>query len=350
MDLLILLVERQGELVSRDEIAGRLWGQDVFVDIEHGINTAVRKVRMALRDDPEKPRFIETVVGKGYRFAVPVTCGNGAAPVAESEEPQSAPSVISNTAAGAVAQQKAQKDRKSLLIAAGVVLILAVAVGLSLRYRSARPPAASRIRSLAVLPLKNLSGDPSQEYVADGLTEALIGRLSAIHDLRVISRTSVMRFKDAQLSIPEIAKTLQADAVVEGSVVREGNRIRVTAQLIRGPSDEHFWSETYDRELPDVLSLESDVAQAIAQKVEVTITGEEKLRITASHSVLPEAYENYLKGRSLLHNSNSRAETEKSIRYFEEAIRKDPAFAPAYVGLGLAHDALGTVVMGGGGS
>jgi len=203
------------------------------------------------------------------------------------------------------------------------------------------------IKSLVVLPLKNLSGDPAQEYLADGMTEALVSRLSGIHDLRVISRTSSMRLKNSNLSVAEIANALQTDVVVEGSVIREGNRIRVTAQLIRGTTDEHFWSETYDRELPDVLALQSDVAQAIARKVEVTVTGKEEQRLIASHTVLPEAYESFLKGRFSLRNTNTRAGIEKSIRYFEEAIAKDPAFAPAYVDMARAHDALGTIIMGG---
>ena len=205
---------------------------------------------------------------------------------------------------------------------------------------------APKIKSLAVLPLKNLSGDPTQEYLADGMTEALIGRLARIHDLRVISRTSVMHYKDTQLSMPEIARTLRVDALVEGSVIREGNRIRVHAQLIRGATDEHFWSETYDRELRDVLALESDVAQSIAGKVEVTVTGEERERLTAVRSVPPEVYESYLKGRFALDKSNRRGDVEESIRYFEQGIKIDPTFAPAYVGLADAYDRLATVFIG----
>ena len=156
-----------------------------------------------------------------------------------------------------------------------------------------------------------------------------------------------MRLKNSNLSVPEIANALQVDVIVEGSVIRDDNRIRVTAQLIRGTTDEHFWSETYDRELPDVLALQSDVAQAIARKVKVTVTGKEEQRLTASHTVLPEAYESYLKGLSSLSNSNTQAGIEKSIPYFEEAIRKDPAFAPAYIGLADAHAELDTVIVGG---
>ena len=230
------------------------------------------------------------------------------------------------------------------LLAGGVVLVgLLAAAYLTTRSRvvnATRP----KIQSLAVLPLKNLSGDPTQEYLADGMTEAFIGRLSDIRDLRVISRTSVMRFKDAQLSVPEIAKTLQVDALVEGSVIREGNRIRVHAQLIRCATDEHFWSETYDRELKDVLALQSEVAQAIARKVEVTVTGAERARLVAARQVSPEVYESYLKGA--FSESYSRIGVEQSIAYFEDAIRKDPTFAPAYLGLAGAYDALGSPGIG----
>ena len=203
-----------------------------------------------------------------------------------------------------------------------------------------------KIKSLAVLPLKNLSGDQAQEYIADGMTEALIGRLSGIHDLRVISRTSVMRFKNTQLSVPEIARTLGVDALVEGSVMREGSRIRVHAQLIRGATDEHFWSEAYDRELGDVLALESEVAQSIAKKVEVTVSGEEHARLTAARPISPEVYESYLKGRFTLDKSNSRRGIDESIGYFEEAIKSDPTFAPAYAGLASAHSELSINFMG----
>ena len=189
-----------------------------------------------------------------------------------------------------------RRTRLWFALAAVLCVCLAAAVWLVLRHRSTatREPA---IRSLAVLPLRNLSGDPAQEYLADGITEALIGRLSNIHDLRVISHTSVMRFKNPQVSVPEIARTLGVDAVVEGSVIKEGDRIRVTAQLIRGATDAHFWSETYDREMRDALTLESELAQSIAEKVEVTVTGEELQRLSSARPVAPEVYESYLKGR-----------------------------------------------------
>lgn len=168
-----------------------------------------------------------------------------------------------------------------------------------------------------MLPLKNLSGDPTQEYLADGMTESLIGRLSLIRGLRVISRTSVMGFKDTHLSLPEIAKTLHVDAIVEGSVVRQNDRIRIYAQLIRAQTDEHFWSETYDRELRDALTLQSEVAQSIAQKVEVTVTGEERVRLVAARYVAPEVYESYLKGQFALAKSTDKISLEESIGHLK---------------------------------
>jgi TolB-like protein/Tfp pilus assembly protein PilF len=236
--------------------------------------------------------------------------------------------------------------RARWLIVGAIAVVALLGVGYVMLRSRAGDVTQARIKSLAVLPLTNLSGDPTQEYLADGMTEALISRLSRIHDLRVISRTSVMRFKDSQLSVPEIAKTLRVDAIVEGSVIREGSRIRVNAQLIRGATDEHFWSEAYDRELRDVLALQSEVAQAIAGKVQATVTGEERNRLTMARSVSPEVYENYLKGRFASDRSNNKAGIEESIGYFEEAINGDPTFAPAYVGLATAYDELSAVFFG----
>lgn len=243
--------------------------------------------------------------------------------------------------------RRAMPPARLWLALAGVAVLAVLAVAYIMSRGRTDNAARPQIKSLAVLPLKNLSGDPTQDYLADGMTEALIGRLASIHNLRVISHTSVMRFKNPQVSIPEIARTLNVDAIVEGSVMREGNRIRVTAQLIRGATDEHFWSETYDRELRDVLALQSDVAQSIADRVQVTVTGEEHKRLAAARQVAPDVYDSYSKGEFALNKSNSKVEFEASIQYFEDAIRGDPTFAPAYVGLANAYSNLGTVFIGG---
>jgi TolB-like protein/Flp pilus assembly protein TadD len=235
-------------------------------------------------------------------------------------------------------------SRQWLLLFGSLLLGLLVTTVIIVRHHATRP-ARPTITSLAVLPLKNLSGDSTQDYLADGMTEALIGRLSGIRGLRVVSHTSVMQFKNPQLSVPEIARVLGVDAIVEGSVIRQGSRVRVSAQLIQGSTDEHFWSATYDRELQDALALQSELAQSIAEKVEVTVSATEQRRLAVSRPVAPEVYESYLKGR-FVGKTDSRSGVEQSIGYFQDAINKDPTFAPAYVGLAEAFSELGTVFIG----
>ncbi|HWV99934.1 MAG TPA: tetratricopeptide repeat protein [Candidatus Acidoferrum sp.] len=213
-----------------------------------------------------------------------------------------------------------------------------------LRSKELAASASSRIRSIAVLPLQNLSGNAEQDYLADGMTEALIGRLSTIQGLRVISRTSSMQFKGTRSSVPEIAKKLNVHAVVEGSVIQSGDRIRITAQLIHGESDMHLWSGTFDRELRDVLELQSDVAQGIARQIEIAL-GPQSASPVAARAVAPAVYESYLKGRFELHK-DTRAGLEEALRQFQAALDADPTFAPAYAGLAAAHGALGTVFHG----
>ena len=369
-EILLLLLEHRDEIVTRDQIASRVWGQGVSLDTDNSIRGAIRKLRQALKDDAECPRFIQTVTGLGYRFIAPVT------PVEaenRAETPSPEASIVPTSQQNLVSEPNGwlqtpavgeQQDRtpaklppaenrqgqrnwlahRWFLLGAVSLLVLVAATAYILARSNSANAKAPKITSLAVLPLKNLSGDPAQEYLADGMTEEVIGRLSMIRGLRVISRTSVMQFKDTRLLAPEIAKKLGVDALVEGSVIREGNRIRVHAQLIRASTDEHFWSESYDRELGEALTLESEVAQSIAQKVEVTVTGEERARLVAARPVLPEAYESYLQG--MFAKGNSRAEVEKRIAWFDEAIRKDPTFAQAYVGLADAYGNLGTVFVG----
>jgi TolB-like protein/Tfp pilus assembly protein PilF len=243
----------------------------------------------------------------------------------------------------------AQTTKRSWAAITLVALGLALAVGLGLlwRQRGAELPmtAGSRIRSLAVLPLNNLSGSSEQDYLADGMTEALIGRLSTIQGLRVISRTSSMQFKDTRSSVPQIARKLNVQAVVEGSVIRSGDRIRITAQLIQGNSDVHLWSGTFDRELRDVLELQSEVAQSIARQIEVAVTEQERSRLVAVRAVSPEVYQSYLKGRFALHK-NTQVGLQEAIAHFENAINRDVTFAPAYAGMAGAYSKLGSVFIG----
>src|SRR5713226_3864522 len=235
-----------------------------------------------------------------------------------------------------------------LMTLAALGLVLAGGSAWLWRQRStklAASAASSQISSLAVLPLENLSGNPAQDYLADGVTEALIGQLSTIQGLRVISRTSSMQFKGTRSSVPEIARKLNVRAVVEGSVIRSGDRIRITAQLIQGETDVHLWSGTFDRELRDVLELQSEVAQSIARQIEVAVTGQERNRLVAVHAVSPEVYDSYLKGRFELHK-NTRVGLEAALRHFQAALSADPTFAPAYAGLAAAHLGLGNVFFG----
>ena len=329
--VLALLLEHAGDVVTREELRQRLWPADTFVDFDTGLNSAVKKLRDVLADSADQPRYIETIPRRGYRFIAPLVDPSPA--TVPSSEPETHKIASSQPASSVVpAAESFSFTRLRLLFGAAVLLLLFVAVFLVYRNTGTGGARRPAIKSLAVLPLKNLSGDASQEYLADGMTEALIGRLSEIHNIRVVSRTSVTRFKDTHLSVPEIARTLQVDAIVEGSVIRDGDRIRVHAQLIRAATDEHFWSEAYDRDLRDVLSLQSDVAQSIARKVEVTISGEEHARLSAARTVDPEAYEAYLKGRYYW-NKRTADSMPKAALYFEQAITKDPGFGAAYSGL-----------------
>lgn len=231
------------------------------------------------------------------------------------------------------------------LAALGLVLVSGSAWLWHKRSAELAASASSRTRSLVVLPLENLSGSPEQDYLADGITEALIGRLATIQDLRVISRTSSMQFKGTRSSVPEIARKLNVRVVVEGSVIRSGDRIRISAQLIQGDTDVHLWSGTFDRELRDVLELQSEVAQSIARQIEVAVTGQERSKLAQVRAVSPEVYESYLKGRFELHK-NTRAGLEEALQHFQAALNADPTFAPAFAGLATAYGELGTVYFG----
>jgi TolB-like protein/DNA-binding winged helix-turn-helix (wHTH) protein/Tfp pilus assembly protein PilF len=328
LELLILLAEKQGQLVGREEIIERVWGKDFFFDAERGVNNAIRKIRAALNDDPERPRFVETVLGKGYRFASDVES------IASAPAPRESPPESSRPEA--VASPWNSRLRRALVVSGGLlVLIVAAAWGL-FRWRERAPSASVQIHSIAVLPLENLSGDASQEYFADGMTDALITDLAQIRDLKVISRTSAMQYKGARRPLREIARALDVDAVVEGSVSRSGNRVRITAQLIAARTDKHLWADSYERELKDVLILQDDVARDVAKEIRVRVTPQVQARLSRSRPVNPEAYEAYLKG-VYFWNKRDRAGLESAIEFFNRAIAADPGYAPPYAGLAQSY-------------
>ncbi|HXN53005.1 MAG TPA: tetratricopeptide repeat protein [Candidatus Acidoferrum sp.] len=274
--ILQTLLEHPGEVVTREELQKRIWPADTFVDFEQGLYNAIKRLREALGDSAENPRFIETLARRGYRFIGTLAASPG------------------------------------------------------------------RIESLAVLPLENLSRDAEQEYFAEGLTEALITTLAKIGALRVVSRTTVMHYKCVHRPLREIARELEVDGIVGGTVQRSGERLRISAQLLHAPTDTHLWAESYDRDLRDVLTLQAELAQAIAREVQVKLTTQERANFAQAQPVDPEAYEAYLKGRYYW-NRRSREALPKSVQSFQQAISRDPTYAAAYAGLADCLSTLGAL-------
>jgi TolB-like protein/DNA-binding winged helix-turn-helix (wHTH) protein/tetratricopeptide (TPR) repeat protein len=345
--VLAMLLERPGELVTRAELHNELWPQTI-VDFDHGVNKAVSKIRDALGDSAENPRFVETIPGRGYRFLGDVSpVEDPPAPAPESAAPTQSPTPDAPTPAQAptpaarapvtespppAAQALQARPRRVWWASAIVAALLVVAIAIILT-RSASPP---RPHSLVVLPFQNLSNDASQEFFADGMTDELITHLGQISALRVISRTSAMSYKATPKSLTDIARELNVEAVVEGSVLRAGDRVRITAQLIRVPADEHIWAHSYEGDIRDTLSLQRDVASAIVQQIGTTLTQPEMRALDASRPVVPEAYEAYLKGRYFW-NKRTQDGLNKSIEQFDHAIEMDPTYSPAYSGLADAY-------------
>jgi len=328
--VLVLLTERPGELVSREELRKKLWPNDTFVDFDHGMNVAINKLRETLGDSPEKPRFIETLPRRGYRFIAPV------APCQKCPSAQTVSSIGVLAAPAPPPEALAVRRPVKFWIAAGTVAaILALLVGFDvggLRHRFLRTSAARGMQSIAVLPLENISGDPSQEYFADGMTEALITELGKIGELRVISHTSARHYKGTRKTLPEIAHELNVDAVIEGAVLLSGNRVRITAQLVEAPNDRHLWAGSYERELRDVLTLQTEVARAIAVQTRANLS-HQQLQFASRRDVNPEAYDYYLKGRYNCSDRVSEQGYNNAIRYFEMALEKDPNYAAPYAAL-----------------
>jgi TolB-like protein/DNA-binding winged helix-turn-helix (wHTH) protein/Flp pilus assembly protein TadD len=326
--LLMILLERPGELVTREELHGRLWPR-TFVDFDHGLNKAISKIRDALGDSAENPRFIETVARRGYRFLGEVAVVQDrqfefeAGDVAARGDPRLPADV------NAPPQPPQRGRRRLMLFGAGLALALAASlIWISYPWRHSLPA----IRSLAVLPMENLSSDSSQDYFADGMTEELITDLGQIDALRVISRSSVMSYKGTRKPLAEIARELNVEAVVEGSVLRSGERVRITAQLIQAPADKHIWAQSYEGDFGETLALQSRVARDVAEQIRTTLDRQEQAALGKSKSVNPRAVEAYLKGRYFW-NKRTGDGLKKAIEYFNHAIEADSTYAAAYSGL-----------------
>jgi TolB-like protein/DNA-binding winged helix-turn-helix (wHTH) protein/Tfp pilus assembly protein PilF len=353
--VLVLLLQRPGEVITREQLRQKLWAADTYVEFDDGLNTAIKKLRTALSDDSDNPRFIETVPRRGYRFLAPVRLSAHPVPLDAADLkklPETSPEgdiaapqpPIESTSSPRTGSTLAFIRRRGiLLLAALATLLLITGIVIRMRLKAPFAPhestpalAPAPIRSIAVLPLENLTGDPGQQYFADGMTDALITSLAQIGSLRVISRTSAMHYQGSRKTLPEIAKELDVDAVVEGSVVRSANRIRIDAQLIQAFTDRHVWAKSYERDLQDVLVLQGDVARAIASEVQIQLTPKENARLGNLHAINTEAYEAYLKGRHIMRRGGLK-DVQNAIDYFQSGLAKDPNNALIYTGLADAY-------------
>ncbi len=359
--ILGILLEQRGEVVTREDLRKRLWSDDTFVDFDHSLNTAIMRLREALSDSSDNPVFIETLPRHGYRFIAPVE----EISVSENEEHaddapearlESPPSVIeipgelpSITGQSTLQPKKLQVGLPRALFLGGLagltVIVVFALVQRYLQYRVGASFRPNQIKSVVVLPFENLSGEEDQKYFTDGMTDELIANLAKIRSLRVISRTSSMEYKGTHKPLSQIARDLNVDAVVEGTVLRSGNRVRITAELVQVATDRHLWAETYESQLGDVLSLQSQVASAIVNEIRINLTPEEQQRLSSARPVSAESYEDYLKGH-FYWNKRSEEGLNKAIEYFQRATEKDPHYALAYAGLADCYSIIGSAIVG----
>jgi TolB-like protein/DNA-binding winged helix-turn-helix (wHTH) protein/Tfp pilus assembly protein PilF len=347
MKLLEILLEHPGQVVTREELRGRVWPNESYGDFDQALNIGIRKLRSALGDSAENPRFIETLPKRGYRFiaevsildvvALPKRPESAAGEMPGTQEKKTEPGHKLQGPGLAVASKRRPGLTRRVVVALPLVLSLSI---LSVWLFRSRDRAPAGIRSLAVLPLENLSGDASQNYFADGMTDELITDLAQISALRVISRTSVMVYKGARKPLPQIARELNVDAVVEGTVLRSGDQVRITAQLIEASTDKHLWSQNYVGDLRDTLALQSRVASAIADQIRINLTPREQAALKNVKVVNPQAYESYLKGRYFW-NKRTADGLKAALAYFKQATEEDPNYAKAYSGLSDTYALLG---------
>jgi TolB-like protein/DNA-binding winged helix-turn-helix (wHTH) protein/Tfp pilus assembly protein PilF len=344
LQVLAMLLEQPGEVVAREELRQRLWPNDTFVDFDHGLNNAINRLRETLCDSAENPRYIETLPRRGYRFvaqlegqtvaAAPPALGESVA----SNKPTQEPVLAAAQSTTALTGQRSWLRRRWIAFVASAIAIsalLGLAVG-AWRGGLVGSAHAMRIESLAVLPLENMTGDPTQEYLVDGMTDALTTHLAQIGEIRVISRTSAMRFKGAKKTLPEIAQELHVDAVVEGSISRSKDAMNVNAQLIYAPGDRHIWARSYEGVQSNLPMIESEIASDVAHKIGVAMTPEFSRRLSKPRSVNPEAYDLYLRAEPYYGLGTPEA-TDRAIRLLEKSVAIDPKFAVAYAALATAY-------------
>ena len=338
--VLAVLLSRPGQLVTRDEIRKELWPDETFVDFEQGINAAVKRLRAALEDSAEEPNLIETLPRRGYRFIGHIE--DGRQPVPSSAEGSGTDAQLNRPVTEESQPTRSEGNRqraipwRRLLVGFGSLAMLVItAIILNPRGwldRLLVRPSAGEITSIAVLPLENLTGDPQQEYLVDGITEELITELGKISALRVISRTSAMAFKGSKKPLPEIARQLGVDAVLEGAVTRNGDRVRISARVIHCSQERTLWSESYERDLQDISKLQSEIVLVVTDEIKVKLLTQEQAHLAQARSVNPRAYEAYLMGR-YLQARRTPEHMRKAYAYFQRALEIDPSYAPAYVGI-----------------
>jgi len=330
LDLLLVLIEESGRTVEKDELLEKVWAGTVVE--ENNLNQNITALRKSLGDSRQDSQYIATVPGLGYRFVADVRRVDGEVREVHKQTKEEPGISVKET------------NRPGIFrYALPILAVLIVAALVYAWYTREKPRPA--ILSIMVLPLQNLSSDPEQEYFADGITDALIGDLAKISGLHIISRTSSMHYKGTKKSLPEIARELRVDAVVEGTVQRSGDRVVIRAQLIHAATDVHLWVQDYERELRDVLDLQSEIAQAIARQVQIRMTPDEQARLASTHPVRPKAFDLYLQGRYLYWNKRTEENLDKAIEHFQNAIKEDANFAQAYSGLADCYNALGTVMV-----
>lgn len=326
LQVLEILIRHAGDLVTREELRAQIWKTDTFVDFDHSLHNAIARVREVLGDSAENPHYVETLPRRGYRFLVPVESH-------DSLRTADAPAPIS-IAVSPDARRTGYGRRTKVLVF--VLLAGTASVGIlslnRVRQLLFGQQHSHLIGSLAVLPLVDLSANPDQDFFADGMTEALITDLGKISALRVISRTSVVQYKGTKKPLPEIARELNVDALVEGTVLRSGNRLRITTNLVQASPEKHLWAESYESEVGDVLTLQGRVAQAVAREIQVKLTPEERKLLGNTRQVDPQAHDDYLRGRYLC-DKDTREPIEKGIKYFELAIKQAPSDPLGYAGL-----------------